>query len=164
MFLFCNTSTTLGSRAYLCSLGSTRHMIVTRKTLTIEWQIAQFSSITAQTIHIQFTRDIVMPPRDIVHHIGWKIVNADLFAVNSDGTQKITDTLVDITIGNQRTRLKIVFIPGTDVKFYVNGVLKVIHTTNLPTLDDLKLNMGITTNEGVKKFIMLNRVLIEKEY
>lgn len=56
-----------------------------------------------------------------------------LYAVNSNGT---TNTATNISSGLTITSwntYEIVFNPGTNILFYVNGAVKATHTTNLPT-------------------------------
>lgn len=56
-----------------------------------------------------------------------------MYAQNANGTTATsTDVSSGITFTNWNT-YEIVFNPGTDIKFYINGILKATHTTNLPT-------------------------------
>lgn len=56
-----------------------------------------------------------------------------LYAVNANGSSvTATDISSGITLTDYNV-YEIVFNPGTDVKFYINGTLKATHTTNLPT-------------------------------
>lgn len=59
--------------------------------------------------------------------------NGVIFASNGNGASN-TNTNVDsgITDANYNT-YEIVFNPGVDAKFYINGTLVATHTTNLPT-------------------------------
>lgn len=69
-----------------------------------------------------------------------------LYAQNANGT---TATSTDITSGITMTNwnlYEIVFTPGTDIKFYINGTLKATHTTNLPTTGTPVIALG--TNAG----------------
>ncbi|MCK4723738.1 MAG: hypothetical protein KAT75_10555, partial [Dehalococcoidia bacterium] len=92
------------------------------------------------------------------------IVNGDLYASNGDNTtQKITDTGVNISSGSQHTVLRVVVTQGTNVKFYVDGVLKVTHTDNLPAAGQYRLNAGMTTNEAANKYMRIGRVAYERD-
>ena len=157
---------------YDCFLksASLRHFLVAAgKVITVEFIISWLSHTSFQTIWLRMAQAGEDPP--IIDHVfGWKILNADLYAENDDGTtQTITDTGVNITSTTQFTRLKMVFTPGTNIKFYVNDVLKVTHTTNLPTGAHHVFHCHIRThstaaNATAIRKIELQRALIEKEY
>jgi hypothetical protein len=68
-----------------------------------------------------------------------------LYAQNANGTATSTDISSGITGTNWNT-YEIVFNPGTDIKYYINGTLKATHTTNLPTTGTLLLAYGVNTN------------------
>jgi hypothetical protein len=139
-------------------------LLDTGKIITFEFPLMFLSSISLQIIWLRLTSDPTDPPSELCNHIGWKIVGADLYASNADGAaQTITDTTIDLVADYQRTRLKVVLNPGTDCKFYVNDVLKVTHTTNLPDAADLLLHFHIRTGD-TNKWIRIGRVLIEKEH
>lgn len=56
-----------------------------------------------------------------------------LYAITGDGAARtITDVSSGITVTNWNI-YEIVFNPGVNAKFYINGVLVATHTTNLPT-------------------------------
>jgi len=135
------------------------------KAVTIEFPIVNMDSVASQNIWLRFATSTDDPPSETVNHFGWKIIGAVLYASNADGTtQTITDTGVSLSTSAQRTRLKIVFVPGTDCKYYVNDVLKVTHTTNLCGDSYAFLHFHMRTLEAAAKGISLGRVLIEKEY
>lgn len=72
-----------------------------------------------------------------------------LYAQNANGTNATaTDISSGVTITNWNT-YEIVFTPGTDIKFYVNGTLKATHTTNLPTSGTLVWAGGTNANGRV---------------
>ncbi len=137
------------------------------KIITVEFVINYLKKNTAQNIWLRLGEGYADPPSETEHHFGWKIVDGDLYAYasNADGTtQEITDTTVDLASGMQRTRLKMVFNPGTDCKFYVNDVLKVTHTLNLPTREYYRLHFHLKMTGTIYRSIKLGRVLIEKEH
>lgn len=68
-----------------------------------------------------------------------------LYAKNANGTATLTDISSGITVSNWNV-YKISWTPGSEAKFYVNGVLKATHASNLPTTGDVKLGFGGTTN------------------
>ena len=136
------------------------------KAVTIEFPITYMYSVTSQNIWLRLAYAYADPPSETAQHIGWKIIGADLYASNADGTtQTITDTTINLGATDQRTRLKMVITPGTDCKFYVNDVLKVTHTTNLPALPAyLNIHFHIRTLEAASKAIHVGRVLTERGY
>jgi len=140
-------------------------LVATGKVLTVEFVIQRLGLTASQNIWLRFAEDYADPPSETSIHFGWKIVDKDIYASNANGaTQTITDTLVDLATGYQRTRLKAVLTPGTDCKFYVDDVLKVTHTTNLPVAgSNAYLHVHVRTLEAVVKYIYLERVLIERE-
>ena len=142
-------------------------MLDAGKAITAEFILTQLGQVAAQNIGIRLDFSAASPPKETSHHFGWKIINGDLYASNADGTtQAISDTLVDLTATNQRTRLKMVFTPGAKILFYVNDVLKITHTTNLPVTSSFRIFVQaqtITANAG-RSMMRLGRVLIEKEH
>jgi hypothetical protein len=81
---------------------------------------------------------------------GIRFVNeaGTLYAQNADG---VTATSTDISSGLTLTNwnvYEIIFTPGVDAKFYVNGVLKATHTTNLPTAGLEKFGFGMNLDAG----------------
>ena len=68
-----------------------------------------------------------------------------LYAQNANGTATSTDVSSGITVTNWNI-YEIVFNPGTDIKYYINGTLVATHTTNLPTTGTLVLAYGVNAN------------------
>ena len=150
--------------AYMKQKGYYSAFIVAGKEITIDWVIYYLEKVTTQNAFLHLTKTTAMPPTETEHHVGFKLVNGDLYASSGDGSvQEITDTTINLASGNQFTRLKVVLLPGTNAKFYVNGVLKATHTTRLPTQNYTHLNMGIATTDAFRSEIELGRVLIERE-
>lgn len=132
---------------------------------TIEFFLLALLDVSAQNIWIRFSESVEDPPSETVKHFGWKIIGADLYASNADGTtQKITDTGVNLVAGDQRTRLRIVVNPGVDIKFYVNDVLKVTHTDNLPDETRFYFHAHVRVTTTDYRAVHLGRILVEKEY
>ena len=132
---------------------------------TIEFFLLALLDISAQNIWIRFAFTDSDPPSETDEHFGWKIIGADLYASNADGTtQKITDTGVNLVAGDQRTRLRVVVNPGVDIKFYVNDVLKVTHTENLPDEPRLYFHTHVRVTTADYRAVHLGRILVEKEY
>lgn len=69
-------------------------------------------------------------------HYGFKVVRSSsgtttLSATNANGTETATDTGITVTTGQMYllTARKV----GSEIKYYVDGVLKATHTTNIPS-------------------------------
>lgn len=164
-----NTGTTTDYVARIASRNFWQRLLDAGKIITIEFPIPEIQYNQADTYFwLRFAMSISAetdPPSETVDHFGWKMMGGDLYASNADGTtQKITDTGVDLTSGTQRTRLKVVLNPGTDCKFYVDDVLKVTHTENLPDYLHYYLHFVVQTKTDASRFIRVGRVLIEKEH
>ena len=136
------------------------------KKMTVEFPILHYLFNTSCTVRAYLTKDTAVPTSDTGHHLGFKIVNADIYATNSDGTtERSTDTAINLGTGNQMTLLKLVFDPGTDCKFYVNNVLKATHTDNLSTnANEWYLSLTITMNGAVTRTIDFGRIQLETVY
>lgn len=159
------TAATANDAVYLHSTGYYANLLDIGKVITWEFPLCYLSSVANQNIWLRLTTTVTIPPTEIERHIGWKIINGDLYASNADiATQAITDTLVDLAAVDQRTRLKVVFTPGTDCKYYVNNVLKVTHTTFLPTATFYRLLFYLKTLENASHSMELGRMLLEKEH
>lgn len=71
-------------------------------------------------------------PAPTTKHIGWFIEDGEIWASNANGTtQTKTDTGISIATAWSGAALFWENVGGA-VKFYVNGVLKATHTTNIP--------------------------------
>ena len=137
----------------------------TGKALTVDFQITSISSITSNTVYLGFLNGWSEPPGDTADFVGFFIKNGSIYGHCGDGSNKTeTDTTVDLATGSQRTRLRFVFIPGTNCKFYVNDVLKATITTTLPDTEDMFPVVCIETLEDASKELYLGRILIQKEY
>ena len=154
------THTDINDSAYLLSDGYWVDLVQTGKVVTIEMVVNWLDWITNQDIMLALTERLFGIP-----YLGWRISGADLYAINHDGLlETSTDTGIDMINGNQHTRLKMVFTPGQDIKFYVNDVLKATHSTNLPNIVICGLYFTVTTLTNEFRDIGIGRVLIEREY
>ena len=150
---------------YIYPKGYYAKLLDTGKVITWEIPLCYLSSVANQNIWLRLPFQVTIPPTETEQHVGWRIIGAGLYASNANGTtQAITSTLMDVAAGDQRTRLKIVFTPGTDCKYYVNNVLKVTHTTYLPTAAYYRPLFYLKTLEAVSHSMELGRMLLEKEH
>lgn len=69
-----------------------------------------------------------------------------LYAQNASGTTATSTSIgAGITATDWNT-YEIVFTPGVNIKYYINGVLKATHTTNLPATATFQFGYGISAN------------------
>ena len=66
-------------------------------------------------------------------NIRFVVDNATLYAANGNGTSATNTDISSYLTISQWNIFEIVFNPGTDIKYYINGTLVSTHTTNLPT-------------------------------
>ena len=160
-----STGTLTGNSVFVHDNEKIEFNYETTKIQTFEFPLFNLHSVTNQTIYLHLTEDTGSPPDEVMYHFGFKIVNGDLYASSGDEEeQEITDTGVNLSTGYQNTRLKIEFKAESYVKFYVNDVLKVTHTTHIPTQVYFYRNFGVVTNENKPKGLSVGRLLIVKEY
>lgn len=85
-------------------------------------------------------------PTDIEAHMAFKIINGSIYASCANGsTQTITDTGIDLSSALNILMFRPLFTGATltSIEYYVNGVLKATHSTNLPSAP-LSLAFGET--------------------
>jgi len=68
----------------------------------------------------------------IVRHIGFFWEDNTLYASNADSSTQTKTEITGLTLTNWNV-YRFVWDAGTNIKFYVNDVLKATHTTNLPS-------------------------------
>lgn len=159
------TDDVTGNKTFIRASSSYEQLTSLAGLVTAEWVVRKINA-TDSTVWLLFIVDSDTPPDELYTHFGFKIINGRVWATScADPNQEITDTGVDlVNVAYQFTRLKVVVNPGVDVKFYVNGVLKVTHTENLPAEDAYYFLMGITTGADAGKVLGLGRFLLEKAY
>ena len=138
------------------------------KKISVEFVILNYPTADANTLIGLGFGDIRSEKIGFGFEIGLGFAsNYDIVAYSApdDWGGRYTDTGEDISAGNQFTRLKAVFTPGTDIKFYVNGVLKATHTEDLPPVDTDLLKLWIEScSVGNNRIFKIGPVIIEKEY
>jgi hypothetical protein len=91
-----------------------------------------FSTYTNQIVHITSGGSTATVSGNIDNHIGFKLINGDLYGTVANGTSESTLFLETLTTSGYKY-LKAVLTAGTECRFYVDGVDKGAITTNLPT-------------------------------
>lgn len=83
------------------------------------------------------------------NHYGFEIEEIagviKVYATNADG---VTQTRTEIGATHSIENAVAIFNPGVDVKFYIDGVLKIIHTTNLPTGAYTDITFGLSNKNN----------------
>ncbi len=70
-------------------------------------------------------------PNPTIRHIGFKIINGDIWATVGNGSVETKENLMSI---NSMGKYLLTFdYNGVDVKFYINGEYQTVFTNNLPT-------------------------------
>lgn len=77
-----------------------------------------------------------------------KTATGTIYAQNANGTATSTDLSAFFTAATWQT-YEIVFNPGTNILFYIDGVLRATHTTNIPTTGTLLFAIGGTNNNNM---------------
>jgi len=97
-------------------------------------------------------------------YFGFKVVNGTLYAVHSNGSTETTTQITGITL-DAKNLYRAVMDSGNNIKFYVNGVLKATHSSNLPSgEEDSILVFMIKTNENAEKELDLIEALFSQDY
>jgi len=95
-------------------------------------------------------------------HLGFKVVNGDLYGSVADGTTESTvDTGVDISAGDV-VELEAHFLYGIEARFYVNGVDKGSIATNLPDGGgNVLMSLYIENTEAADKSFEISEFKVE---
>jgi len=164
-YLYLRTDNTSGDFAQLTSTPEWRNIVEAAKLLTVQFIITWLNYIDTQHLWLRLSRSDLTPPDPTRKHFGWELIDARLYASNADGVnQTITDTLIDLIDDWQTTRLRLDFLPGSYIKYYVNATLVATHTTNLPSPEPFYLNIFLVTNSNNTREIRLGPLLIQKQY
>ena len=89
-------------------------------------------------------------PTDTEKHIGWKFDGTTIYASNGNGTNG-TQTDTGITLATVKRNLTIIIENASSIKYYVDGVLKATHTTNIPASSNLNLTFYLINSVGATK-------------
>ena len=81
-----------------------------------------------------------------------------VWSVTCDGSAKTATVISGVTALNMNL-YSYTWTPGTDVKFYVNGVLKATHTTNIPNDGTLAYLYGVAGTMFTSSFFIGNQTI-----
>ena len=114
---------------------ATTHQYMYRAGLELSCDFAVFKvDVTNATQHLVCVNGVLttIPVAASDKYWGFRIVDGDLYGINSNGTtETATDLSVAFGAGTANTSLR-ALVTATTVKFFYNGVLKATHTTNHP--------------------------------
>jgi hypothetical protein len=101
--------------------------------------------------------DTAKPPPDTFQHVGWKIINGQIYASTADGTtEKATDTGINMA-SIWTTKELLILCPADEVvEFYVDGVLKATHSGSgdmVPPHHNGRFSFNIKNTTGADKQI-----------
>jgi len=163
--LVLNSGYVLNDLTYAKTLAYYQNLVAAGKLLTIEFQITTLTTIGDFAAWLNAVNDNADPPADHDYCVGFIIRDSVVYGHCANGTAE-TETTTGITLsqGSQRTRLKLIFNPGTDCKFYVDDVLKLTITTNLPTAFSFRIYVGLQNLGEDVQTMRVARVLIDKAY
>ncbi len=110
---------------------------------------------TSQIIYLQMGSN--------TNGFGFKIVNGTLYAFTIVGSSEYTQEITGITLTNFNS-YKAVYDYGTNIKFYVNNVLKYTQASNLPTTNSetiFKFSIQTKTGAARKMFVRNLRIVAD---
>ena len=97
-------------------------------------------------------------------YFGFKIIDGNLFAVHEDGGGETATQINGITLTNTNIYKAIFDQDNSKILFYVNGVLKVTHTTDLPAgTDGFTFRYYLETGENAIKKMYVKDLLLTRE-
>jgi len=97
-------------------------------------------------------------------YFGFKVLDGTLYAVHQDGGGETTTEITGITLTNINIYKAIFDYTNSKILFYVNGVLKATHTTDLPAgTDAFSFYYYLETGENAVKYMYVKDLLLTRE-
>jgi hypothetical protein len=159
----CNSGA--GTEAWASSTINWWWLYEIAKALTIEIPIFYLDSVNPQTLWLPFLQNPLSINIPAEEHFGFMLDGSTLWASTRGPTGLLqTDTGYTMASGQQNTRLKVIFTPTSDCKFYVNGVLKVTHTTHLPTFTEFGFSFRLICPVDDYREVQIARLIVAKAY
>ena len=136
------------------------------KALTCQWAFRTYYA-GVKTVHV--VTGSVEHNEGEDQNMGFKVETDTLYALHTK-SNGITDTeykteIEGITVGDNNL-YRIEYDPGVSIKFYVNNVLKVTHTANLPdtTRDDTNIcNIRIYNNTASFVYLQVRQIYFSQD-
>jgi len=118
----------------------------TDKTTSLELRLL-FSDLDANTQSFGMSNNnFYSELSDTTECVTFIVENSILYAKTANGSAVTTTNISSGLTISEWNVYKIEFNSENEAKFYVNGVLKATHTTNLPTTSEVKFGYGGTTS------------------
>jgi len=150
---------------YLLETGAvTNNYVQTYAAVNADWALnwdqnpsfqvfAKYGSTTSQ--------DSFMGMGDTTNGFGFYVEDGTLSAIVWTAGSEYKTTITGITLTNFNT-YEAIYNYGTDIKFYVNGVLKHTQTTNLPTTESTTIFIFyiLTSSDATRKLYIRNLRII----
>lgn len=99
-------------------------------------------------------------PTNTSIHVGFKLINGDIYATNGNGTNGI-QTSLGVHLDQWGASYLAFDWNSANIKYYVDGVLKTTHTTYLPGSNAKRVFMYCKTTENVQKMIFFNEINVQ---
>lgn len=116
------------------------------------------------TINQQACLTIGEGDSDTARYFGFKVVNNNLYAVNRNGGTETSTQITGVVLG-QHHNYKAIMVSATNIKFYVDNVLRATHTTNLPASTTSFMNYySITSTVGGSRTLWVANSLFVQDY
>ena len=115
----------------------------------------RFGAITDQTALITMGE---------TKYYGFKVTDGTLYAVHEDGGGETTTEITGITLTDVNVYKAVFDNDNSKIYFYINGVLKATHTTDIPTgTDALTMQYYLETGANVVKYLYVKDLLLSRE-
>ena len=100
---------------------------------------------------------VAKPPSLTAKHVGWKVINGNIYATNADGTtEKATDTGIDFGSNwASHNLLTVCTQTNAEIKYYVDEVLKATHSENIPDHTNSYIYASVKNTVAANRAMML---------
>jgi hypothetical protein len=149
----------LSSYSAICENNQLQLNVATGKTISVEWIISYLAATSGVQYLYYQTGTTAGTPSNTNNHFGFEISGSAIISTNANGSMETSNNVGTISAGSQFTVLRAVFNPGTDCKYYVNGILQSTQLTNLPANG----SYGNLINTAAAD-IYIGRIMIMRQY
>jgi hypothetical protein len=167
-----NVATAASNGAYFSIEEHSPHGLVLESGLrtVFEFQLRNLGSLVNQDIYFYLTAVLhlfsYVAPTLTENHFGFRIHNGTLYATVANGTtETATDTGFVLVSGGQNHILRVEIIHGIQAKFFIDNVLKLTITTNLPatSVTDMGVRFVVISNEVASKSVYIANAILQHE-
>lgn len=157
------TGNTSGSslRLYTNPVAAVSAAAYSKVTWFTQW--AGTDRTTSTVILALFPYNCAVPPSLTDQHYGFKIINGAIWATNANGTtETATDTGITYSSAWDSHVLSAKVYNG-GIRYYVDGVLKATHTTNIPSFTSSRIYHSLTNDATGDRKFMLQGTQMQKD-